>query len=818
MRYGPVIEELQRRGREHERNYLEHLRAQRLSIAGLTESGDRSSSGVDGTFAAMEQGADVIYQATLTDEAWSGRADFLLRTDHPSALGAWSYEVIDTKLARDTKAGTILQLCVYSYLLEKLQGLKPERMHVVTPGNGFEPISYRLDDYGAYFRLLDRDFDRFMQAPPETYPELVAHCDYCAWWNECEQRRRGDDHLCYVAGIRSAQIESLEEQGITRLAELAALDDVPTPGRGSKAALERVRDQARMQLEGCSAGKPVWVLKEPFDAQHGFALPHEPTPDDLFLDFEGSPFAEHGVQEYLIGYAARGPNGGLEYTPLWARTLEDERRAFERFMDVATATRERNPGAHIYHLAPYEPAALKRLMGRFATREVELDRLLRGGAFVDLHSAVRRSLDATSSATRIKDLEPFFGYECEQELCEAAASRRLVEHALEAGELDDAFDAHCRIVERYNGEDCESAAHLRDWLKELRAEAAGKGHAIPRSEPKDGEASEKISELDRALQALRDGLLRDVPADPAARSGEERARFLLAHMMEFHRREDKASWWDYYRVRALEESEHAEERRAIVGLEFLETVEAKAAPLQRYRFPAQELDARRGDEVYDSEGSEGAEGGKLGTVVDVSYAERTIDIKKTKATATVHPSTVLLHSHVSSKTVRESLMRFGEHVLAHGLAPRAPYRAALDLLLRRPPPLAGAEVRLQREGETPVQAAERLVVALDGHVLAIQGPPGTGKTYTGAKMICALRRRGLRVGVTAVSHHVVDNVLEEAMKEAEARGRGRAAEVPPQGWGEARKPDEAARNGDRRSTPEEAISMKTSSQSTTCAS
>src|SRR5690606_20153870 len=72
--------------------------------------------------------------------------------------------------------------------------------------------------------------------------------------------------------------------------------------------------------------------------------------------------------------------------------------------------------------------------------------------------------------------------------------------------------------------------------------------------------------------------------------------------------------------------------------------------------------------------------------------------------------------------------------------------------------------------ETPVQAAERLVLELDGNVLAIQGPPGTGKTYTGAKMICALRRRGLKVGVTAVSHKVIDNLLEGAMREAQAQG------------------------------------------------
>ena len=37
---------------------------------------------------------------------------------------------------------------------------------------------------------------------------------------------------------------------------------------------------------------------------------------------------------------------------------------------------------HIYHYAPYEPAALKRLMGRYSTREAEVDRMLRAELFV----------------------------------------------------------------------------------------------------------------------------------------------------------------------------------------------------------------------------------------------------------------------------------------------------------------------------------------------------------------------------------------------------------------------------------------------------
>src|SRR5690606_20396741 len=137
---------------------------------------------------------------------------------------------------------------------------------------------------------------------------------------------------------------------------------------------------------------------------HGLARLPEPTPDDIFLDFEGNHFAEEGVQEYLTGFIARGPDGKRGYTPLWARTLAEERQAFERFMDIATETRTRNPAAHIYHFAPYEPSALKRLMGRFATREVQLDELLRGGAFIDLHGVVKHALIASVERYSIKDL------------------------------------------------------------------------------------------------------------------------------------------------------------------------------------------------------------------------------------------------------------------------------------------------------------------------------------------------------------------------------------------------------------------------------
>ena len=70
------------------------------------------------------------------------------------------------------------------------------------------------------------------------------------WWDACEQRRRTDDHLCYIAGISGGQIAALREQGIDSLTDFARANEVARPSRGSLEALMRSREQARVQLVG----------------------------------------------------------------------------------------------------------------------------------------------------------------------------------------------------------------------------------------------------------------------------------------------------------------------------------------------------------------------------------------------------------------------------------------------------------------------------------------------------------------------------------------------------------------------------------------
>jgi uncharacterized protein len=73
-------------------------------------------------------------------------------------------------------------------------------------------------------------------------------------------------------------------------------------------------------------------------------------------------------------------------------------------------------------------------------------------------------------------------------------------------------------------------------------------------------------------------------------------------------------------------------------------------------------------------------------------------------------------------------------------------------------------------GESTVDAAKRIAVLLKDSVLAIQGPPGAGKTFAGARMMCELIRQGKKVGITAVSHKVIRNLLDEVVSAAYESG------------------------------------------------
>ncbi len=775
----PLLDVLIQRGLEHERAYVASLAAAGHRITSLADfdSHDR----LEPTRTAMRDGAEVIVQGALQDGRWFGLPDVMRRVDAPSALGQWSYEIIDTKLARETRAGTILQLGLYSDMLAAVQGTRPERFHVVTPDRETPVKTYRVDDYAAYFRLLRRRMEETVdlghEVCAETHlPEPVDLCEICPWSVECRGRWRREDHLSLVAGIARLQRRELESREVKTLAALAQLP-WPfefKPARGSSESWARVRDQARLQHASRDKPPPPAYELRPVVARAGLCRLPEPCPGDVFLDLEGDPFAAEGGREYLFGVVTVDASGAPRYRGWWAFTEHEERAAFEAVIDLIVETSAAHPGMHVYHYAPYEPSAFKRLMGRYATREAELDALLRAERFVDLYAVVRQGMLAGIERYSIKNLEVFYEFERAVELHDAGRCRAMLEHGLELRCIEKVPQEIRDAVEGYNADDCLSTLRLRDWLESVRSTVEASGTAVARPEPKEGAPSETVDARAQRVAELRARLLAGVPEVRDERTAAQHAQWLLAYLLDWHRREDKAGWWEYFRLLGLSEEELLDESKAIAGLELVERVgpvlNRKGKPgrkvIDRYRYPEQEMEIDRGDELKLQTQK------TFGHVVAVDRSARTIDIAKGPTQADVHPTALFAHKHINAGVLEEALSDLGEAIAAADAwdsSVAMPNPVARDLLLRRPPRMrAGAFVR--REGETVVDFAVRAGGDLDDAVLAIQGPPGSGKTYTGARMIPALVAQGKKVGVTGPSHKVIENLLRDVVKSADEAG------------------------------------------------
>ena len=806
QREDPELEILARRGLEHEARHLDGLRTdgRRVvefafpdgTLGGLQDAHAR-------TVAAMRDAADVIYQATFFDGRWRCHADFLLRVDRPSDLGSYSYEVADAKLARKAKASAVLQCCVYADQLAAVQGVEPELIRLILGDRSEETLRYK--DYAAYYRSVKRRFEVtvFSSQSPladtnspsplrggqgggisaiTTYPDPVDHCDICRWIDVCELRRRQDDHLCLVAGMRRDQTRRLQAVGITTVAELGASPvGQPVAGVG-ELALERLRQQARLQVSQRQTGDLAYEVLPPLGPHLGFESLPLPSPADLFFDIEGDRFVGDTGLEYLFGIL-EVVDGAPLYHDFWGHDPDAEKRAFEQVVDFLIERLDRNLALHVYHYALYEPNALKKLSSTYATREQEVDRLLRGVVLVDLYRVVRQAVRVSLDSYSLKELEAFYRGKRTTEIVDAASSLVAYEdwlHSREQRLLDE--------IARYNEDDCLSTSQLRDWLEARRQEAIANYGDISRPQPGKEEPPEAQRDIDERTAPVVERLLVGVPEE--GRSPEQQARYLLAHSLNWHRREEKSEWWEYYRKCSLTDEQLIDDRESIGGLEFRgEVRQDRQSHIFRYHFdPVQEYKIRVGDQPEDPRRQ-----ARAGVVVALDPIAGWIELSRSLRMEIPHPTSLIPASPIPTKEQREALLRLGQSVAEHGFDGPGPYRAARDLLRLRPPRVSQAVPFPAGErqqdlpppqgegqggrglplllGERAKDAATRLAPSLEESYLAIQGPPGSGKTTTGADILLELVKRGKRVGITANSHKVIGHLLDTVMEKAHRDGQ-----------------------------------------------
>lgn len=188
-------------------------------------------------------------------------------------------------------------------------------------------------------------------------------------------------------------------------------------------------------MESREAGEVRYELR-PIVEDIGLCLLPEPSAGDIFFDIESDAFVGERGLEYLFGYIFRVEDGAWTYTADWAFDREGEKAIFERFVDFVNARRKQYPDLHIYHYAPYEPGVLKRLIGRYATREGEIDDFLRRNLLVDLYSVVRNGLRAGVESYSIKKLEPIYGFVRDTSLPDANLALARLQARLELGDID----------------------------------------------------------------------------------------------------------------------------------------------------------------------------------------------------------------------------------------------------------------------------------------------------------------------------------------------------------------------------------------------
>jgi predicted RecB family nuclease len=791
QRTDPEVVLLQERGDAHERAFLERLRAEGRTIEEIDKTDLVTPAALRAaeahTMAAMARGVDVIYQATFFDGRWRGHADFLLRVEGPSDLGDWHYEVADTKLALSVKGSALLQVCVYSDRLEAVQGRRPEFIHVVTGDS--ETHTLRLDDFAAFYRAVkkrfeDRVFGDTRLTPPSTYPDPVDHCRVCVWFPRCIDRRRADDHPSIVAGMTRAATERLLDAGVPTRRMLAMLEPARSIPDLNPRTLERLRLQAGIQVAGEDRKTLLCELIEPVPDEpgRGLALLPEPSPLDVFFDIEADPWIERGGLEYLLG-VVDVVDGAPVYTPFWGHDRAGEKAAFEAFIDLVLGRLERDPGMHVYHYAGYEAGAIKRLMQRHGTRVDEVDRLLRGGILVDLYNVVRQGVRASVESYSIKKIEKFYLPAREGPVTEAGFSVVAYEAWLRDGDA-----RHLVDLADYNRDDCVSTWMLRNWLEDRRAEAIARGWPMDRPAIQDGLPGDNQSAQQAETARRVEALTADVPADRTQATDEQRHRWLLAQLLDWHGRDAKPEWWNFYRLNELGVDDLIESSEGIGGLVFEADLEevGRGARIRRYRFTPQDHRIRVGRSAVEPGGENGLDSGNVEAINDI---DGTIDLYRTTANLDRHPVALIPGKPIQVNVLRDALRRIADDVLARGVDPTdgsGTLRAARDLIARMPPRLASlagqpATSAIRNEREHPLVAAVRLALDLDHGVLPIQGPPGTGKTWTGARMIAALVRAGRKVGITAQSHRAITNLLDQTSEAFVEAGQTFAAVQKPDG-------------------------------------
>ncbi|MFC3053797.1 TM0106 family RecB-like putative nuclease [Kordiimonas pumila] len=744
-----MLKRLQLKGDEHEKAVDQSMRDDGLDVLELKRSNNHEWMAAE-TIRAMEDGQEVIVQGYLKDGCFAGFSDYLVKVSGDSNFGNYHYEVWDSKLASSVKPYFIVQICCYIDMLEKIQGVRPKEM-AVKLGNG-ETVRLPVARYYAYYQSLKRNFLEFHENFDGERPDPAVSKAYGRWSELASRELIEKDHLSQVARLSRQQIKNLEKSGIVTMRLLAETDIERIPNMGD-ATFQKAIHQAQLQIASFGKERPAYeVLPHGAGEVKGLAMLPAHSDLDVFFDIEGYPNMDGGL-EYLWGNTYYAEDGSRTFIDFWAHDRDQEKQAFEDFVDWIYARWLADPSMHVYHYANYEIAAIRKLMGRFGTREEQVDNLLRNNVFVDLYKVVSGGLMIGTPNYSIKSVELLYRGKRNTEVGNGGESIIVYENWRENpdGETWETSKT-LNDIRNYNIDDCDSTQELTAWLRKQQ-EKYEITYLLP-----DGEGEKDVPEEVTAVIQLRNRLLEQ--AGQLQSLDERRAQLMevLAWSLEFHRRENKPTWWRLFDRMGQSFIDLYDDMDCLVGLQRtsaqIEKVSnrSNATSLYEYSFdPNQPFKGTAKSYYILGEDNLKAE-------CKMYDAEEGLIVLKTGKNL---PDSIDIvpDEYVRPDPIPASIQTVIEGLLNTDFASSA----IVDFLTRSRPRIKGniegPIVKYQGDLLTEVIEAS---VNLDRSYLSIQGPPGAGKTYTAKHIIGELLRQGKKIGISSNSHKAILNLMHGA--------------------------------------------------------
>jgi len=650
-------------------------------------------------------------------------------------------------------------------MLEKQQGRRPKGVEVVL-GDG-QRRRFETNNYFYYYRKFKAAFISYHRLFDKTeMPHPGLGSSYGRWGNFAAAIFERDDHLSRVARCTRLQIRKLEAAGIDGMAKLAASTLASVP-RLDPMIFTRLKRQATLQIGSKGLEKPLFEIVPPQvdDPRRGLATLPPASTKDVYFDMEGYPLIDGGL-EYLFGVVyLEGET--TAFADWWAHDALGEKRAFEGFIDWVHARWTSDRTMHIYHYANYEVAAMRRLMGKYVTRELVVDDGLRNEVFVDLYTIVRQGLMIGTPSYSLKDVEHLYMPKRVGSIATASGSVVAYQKWMESGEPGNwQASPILKEIRSYNEVDCESTRLLAEWLRqqqtkagltylpdEKRGDSNGDGDAA--SSPDAADPSKVLAA--QLLSQLEQGLV----IDPEKRRVQE----LLAWLLEFHWREAKPTFWRMFDRHQMTEEQLIDDFDCLGGLRRTPKPKQpiKKSFLYQYRFdPDQDTKMGQGSRYIFAHDL------TVKSKIETFDAETGLIELKLGAKQPEPPQQLNLipDEHVPAKPIPGAIL----HYVTAWAAGTMPSPAIDDLLHRRRPRIAGHTAGpVIPDGVDVLKALPDVVRRMQRTTLCIQGPPGTGKTYTSAHVIVELLADGKRIGVMANSHKAVMNLIRSVAEVADER-------------------------------------------------